>query len=80
MMETLQDNIKHFSPIILFIRYFAVVGCASSVLNDMYGPGIAIFHFVFSFLVFIDEDLIDPEEPNEIDDIGKPLNFNSYAT
>lgn len=79
-METLQNNIKYFSTLRLFIRYFVVVGCTASFLNNLCGPTLAIFHFIFLFLVFIDEDIIDPEEPAAIEDIGKPLNFNSYAT
>ena len=70
-METLQNSIKHFSPLTIFLKYFVIVGCAASWLNDLYGPALAIIHFISSFLIFIDEDFIDPEVPNEIDDIGK---------
>lgn len=52
----------------------------SSVVNDFFGIALAVFHFVFSFLTFIDEDFEDPEIPDEIDEIGKPLNFTLYAT
>lgn len=75
-----KQKIKKFSFLILFFKYFIIVGAMSSVVNDFFGIALAVFHFVFSFLTFIDEDFEDPEIPDEIDEIGKPLNFTLYAT
>ena len=75
-----KQETKKFNLVRTFFKYFIIVGALSSVIHDFFGIALSVFHFIFSFLTFIDEDFEDPEIPNEIDDIGKPLNFTSYAT
>jgi hypothetical protein len=74
-----EQEIKKFNPFIIFFKYFIIVGALANLLNLYFGFGLATLHFVFSFLIFIDEDFEDPHTPNEIDDIGKPLNYTLYA-